>query len=1121
MRVGASPYATGGGGVVLEHRFGAVLISHVITGAPIPGLGDDVTPTRIRFQASLFSPVDDIHVTGIASNGSEHRLVVGVRRQPQLVASEDSSVKLVASYLSVVVQQWPLVKSGAWRLGLAVMPSCAPALQLRELAGIAGAALDDADFRARMKEPGKTSRPVRERLGELDKIITKVVADGFDAQGVPRSELAWRFLNKLHLFELRLEGADRSDRTHAVERLMQATSTKTLQSASNLFARIAEEVGSYAPVGGEVDFAKLAADLSDVLDIQLPLESSEETNARQAEATRYRADALMRGPLKAAGLERELDAAVLAAAGPDPVVATAAFERIAQRLEERGFRGHALLIRQRSAQELENGGHPQAAVIVLTRLLEYLVAQGAEHETLAVRGRLGRLVSTDTETDDAAKVALTLYFTLQHPLDDLTDLATLVDKLVEEGAPTALLYATVFAESALASEQVDLITERAETLRAVADQTGDEFTKTRLNLAIADATGQWNGIVAARRFLTPGTGALVRARRARYLTLAGKPDEAETQWWEAIEAGALNDLAVDTAAWLYAVRYSNVQYRPPAAGFETHPLAQAMSISGGRNLIPAHRDHYTSALTALHEGKLAAACSDARRALRHAVASGHLQDEMAAAQLLADVYAASGEHARAVYLMARVGATDKVEALLKECGDHYVDLTAALDSPQPWRRAAAYKAIAVQADLVSDEQVDQIVARALEEFFNGEAGRTQQGWTLPQVWHHALAAAAALIERATPTRVQHALLLLGPLVERGPDQYRHSDVAHIQMLAGVLRRHDEYGPQAAQQLTELLRQGGPVAQQVPELATEAIQGSAALFRDGLREQALTDLWAAQLLTIVGEDLSADAPVVTSSYTAIITLPQATPGLFPLGLLTSLAILVRHCPESEREAAASALVNRVRDKQQSAINRGEAIDALTNLSGALSPQTRTELFRLAVECARGEHDGSALDDLTGASHPLSFVRIILGHASLVVPGIRLAAATSASDGDARAVEELAMPLLNGPGPEEAAAASQALARLGSHPAALSAAHLAAHPHPSVRRLAAVRWSAQTLRDPQTGTKLATDPDYRVRRELAIAIAPVPAQDDDASLAAVRATLAADHRYCVRRATAPAA
>jgi hypothetical protein len=65
----ASPHSTGGGGVVLEHPYGAVLLTSLLTGDPITNLGDNVVPVRIAFQASAFSPVDDIVVAGRLPDG--------------------------------------------------------------------------------------------------------------------------------------------------------------------------------------------------------------------------------------------------------------------------------------------------------------------------------------------------------------------------------------------------------------------------------------------------------------------------------------------------------------------------------------------------------------------------------------------------------------------------------------------------------------------------------------------------------------------------------------------------------------------------------------------------------------------------------------------------------------------------------------------------------------------------------------------------------------------------------------------------------------------------------------------------------------------------------------------
>src|SRR5260370_9348667 len=71
--MGASPYATGGGGTVLEHRYGAILLACLLIGGPMTELGDDTTPVVVRFQASSVSSVDDLLVVGRTPDGGERR----------------------------------------------------------------------------------------------------------------------------------------------------------------------------------------------------------------------------------------------------------------------------------------------------------------------------------------------------------------------------------------------------------------------------------------------------------------------------------------------------------------------------------------------------------------------------------------------------------------------------------------------------------------------------------------------------------------------------------------------------------------------------------------------------------------------------------------------------------------------------------------------------------------------------------------------------------------------------------------------------------------------------------------------------------------------------------------
>ena len=107
---GVHPYTAGGGGTTLEHRYGAVLAASVLTGDPVTELGDSVTPGTVFFQASAFSPVDDLVISGEAPDGSTHRVSIGVRRDPKVIPSSDETVRLIGTFLRVVVDHWPSVR---------------------------------------------------------------------------------------------------------------------------------------------------------------------------------------------------------------------------------------------------------------------------------------------------------------------------------------------------------------------------------------------------------------------------------------------------------------------------------------------------------------------------------------------------------------------------------------------------------------------------------------------------------------------------------------------------------------------------------------------------------------------------------------------------------------------------------------------------------------------------------------------------------------------------------------------------------------------------------------------------------------------------------------------------
>jgi hypothetical protein len=261
----ATRYSTGGGGVVLEHRYGATLIAALLTGAQLSELGDNATAEEVRFQASAYSPVDDLMVIGRTPDAGKRRVSIGVRRAPRLIASDKDSVSLLAAYLNIVTGHWDDVRAGRWRLVLATGSREPAAMELGDLSVIARAQGGEPAFRAELARTGPVNKKVRSRLIEVDKLVREAAAEpGANSGGIEAGELTWRLLANLAVRNLRLEGADTTDRTHAVSHLTRVTRDQTPEAADDLFNRLAELAHGYAPAGAIVTRERLSQDLSGV-----------------------------------------------------------------------------------------------------------------------------------------------------------------------------------------------------------------------------------------------------------------------------------------------------------------------------------------------------------------------------------------------------------------------------------------------------------------------------------------------------------------------------------------------------------------------------------------------------------------------------------------------------------------------------------------------------------------------------------------------------------------------------------------------------------------------------------------------------------------------------------------
>ena len=261
----ATRYSTGGGGVVLEHRYGATLIAALLTGVQLPELGDNVTAEEVRFQASAYSPVDDLMIIGRTPDAGERRVSIGVRRAPKFIASDKDSVSLLAAYLNIVTGHWGQVRDGRWRLVLATGSRESAAMELGDLSVIARAQGSEPAFRAELARNGPVNKKIRGRLIEVDKLVREAAVElGAKSGGIDVRELTWRLLSNIAVRNLRLEGADTTDRTHAVSHLMRVTRDQTPEAADDLFNRLAELAHGYAPAGAIVTRERLSQDLSGV-----------------------------------------------------------------------------------------------------------------------------------------------------------------------------------------------------------------------------------------------------------------------------------------------------------------------------------------------------------------------------------------------------------------------------------------------------------------------------------------------------------------------------------------------------------------------------------------------------------------------------------------------------------------------------------------------------------------------------------------------------------------------------------------------------------------------------------------------------------------------------------------
>lgn len=252
----ASPYSTGGGGVRLEHRLGALWLVRLLTSKAVGVLGER-PPESVAFQQSPATTVDDIVVTAAASDGvSSIRLEIAVRRAPRFIKSDAKTAKLVQALVRADVHAERATHTSVERrLAVAAAGHRNDAHELSQLASVARGQPSAEGFFELVRTPGKYQ--ASGRLTHILDLVTKALVEiDDDTIGSPEHR-CWRLLRRLWVMQLALELPNDGGWTALIDDLKPFALGNSLEAAIELRGRIEQLAGEGAAQAAVLDAATL------------------------------------------------------------------------------------------------------------------------------------------------------------------------------------------------------------------------------------------------------------------------------------------------------------------------------------------------------------------------------------------------------------------------------------------------------------------------------------------------------------------------------------------------------------------------------------------------------------------------------------------------------------------------------------------------------------------------------------------------------------------------------------------------------------------------------------------------------------------------------------------------
>jgi hypothetical protein len=242
-------------------------LAHLLVGRAAAELGERRV-VSVAFQQSPDHAVDDLIITASRADEMQPSLVlaIAVRREPDLIKSDDRTRKLIRDFVRGIVNAPPDGPEHVF--ALVVAGSQDQVKQLGVLADLAKNQMNAAGFFHLVRTPNKFTADTRARLDHLEALVREGLADlhvtDRDTTGVQQS--TWELLSRLTVLMARLEPPDETDWSAVQNSLIPIARGGDPAGASQLRDRLLALADDYAPKAATVSLTMLRRDAHAALD---------------------------------------------------------------------------------------------------------------------------------------------------------------------------------------------------------------------------------------------------------------------------------------------------------------------------------------------------------------------------------------------------------------------------------------------------------------------------------------------------------------------------------------------------------------------------------------------------------------------------------------------------------------------------------------------------------------------------------------------------------------------------------------------------------------------------------------------------------------------------------------